>query len=110
MPISIRRCSGRRGPEGRHGCHRPRGRGALADEGALAKTSLRCFADRWGSAGELLTHGVWGSVSVVIFLALSGSEGGEMLAMSLELTQHQLEYNPTLSSVPIGESIGILVL
>jgi hypothetical protein len=33
-----------------------------------------------------------------------------MLAMSLELTQLRLEYNPTLSSVPLGEPIGILVL
>ena len=32
-----------------------------------------------------------------------------MLALSLELAQHQLEQNP-LSSVPIGEPIGILVL
>jgi hypothetical protein len=35
--------------------------------------------------------------------------GGEMLPLSLELAQHQLEQNP-LSSVPIGEPVGILVL
>jgi hypothetical protein len=33
-----------------------------------------------------------------------------MLALSLELTQHQLENNLPLSSVPLGEPIGILVL
>ena len=33
-----------------------------------------------------------------------------MLALSLELAQHQFEQNPALSSVPIGEPIGILVL
>lgn len=33
-----------------------------------------------------------------------------MLALSLELTQHQLENNVPLSSVPLGEPIGILVL
>jgi hypothetical protein len=33
-----------------------------------------------------------------------------MLALSLELAQHQFEQNTALSSVPIGEPIGILVL
>ena len=33
-----------------------------------------------------------------------------MLALSLELAQHQLEQSPALSSVPIGEPIGIIVL
>lgn len=33
-----------------------------------------------------------------------------MLAMPLELAQHQLEHNLTLSSVPLGEPIGIIVL
>jgi len=33
-----------------------------------------------------------------------------MLALSLELAQHQFEQSPALSSVPIGKPIGILVL
>lgn len=36
--------------------------------------------------------------------------GGEMLALSLELAQHQFSQSPALSSVPIGKPIGILVL
>jgi Peptidase M50B-like len=33
-----------------------------------------------------------------------------VLALSLELTRHQLEHNPTSSPVPVGGPIGILVL